>query len=248
MIKLTRAQKPDFLDEETVQELTDKYAETRQSVWNKKQIKAPLLASSSDKCAYCEVNIAEESKYMEVEHFRHKDEFPEMVVEWENLLPSCKRCNGRKGTYNVETDGMILNPYDADPSAHMFFKDYRLRWRTELGRRTIIDALYLNDSQKLVGVRLKVGEAICEALEGLRADMEEYQQGNQTARKWAKIKRGVERLLREAQPSAAFSAVAATVLLSDPDYVWIRDTLEAYHEWADLEELEENARTLMLDF
>ena len=35
---------------------------------------------------------------MEVEHFEDKKNNPNKVIEWENFLPSCKRCNGSKFT------------------------------------------------------------------------------------------------------------------------------------------------------
>lgn len=246
MIKLERGEKPEYLNDENTRSLTQKFAEEGGAVWNRKQIKEPLLQISSGKCAYCEVSIVEESKYMEVEHFRCKDDFPEKVVEWDNLLPSCKRCNGRKGTYNVETDGMIVNPFDSYPRVHMYFRNYRLRWRDEMGRRTIIDALYLNDTARLVGTRMQLGEAICAALEGLRQNLEDYNSGNQTVRNWAKITMGVERLLREAQPESPHSALAATILLTDPDYAWIRNELSNFDDWAPLRELEDKAQALVL--
>lgn len=246
MIKLERGERPDFLNEEDSQALTQKYLQEGGSVWNRKDIKEALLQLSNDKCAYCETSVVEESKYMEVEHFRCKDDFPDMIVEWENLLPSCKRCNGRKGRYNVETQGMIVNPFETDPRIHMYFRNYRLRWRDETGRRTIIDSLYLNDTVKLVGTRMKVGEAICTALESLRDDLEDYNNGNQTARKWTKIIRGVERLLLEAQPESPYSALVATVLLTDPDYIWIKNRLSASDDWGPLKILEEKAQDLML--
>ena len=246
VIKLTRNVKPAYLTDKVVEDLTNQYAATGGSVWNRKAIKDPLLESSSNKCAYCEVDVSEESKYMEVEHFRFKDSFPHLVVDWDNLLPSCKRCNGRKGTYNVDVDGEIVNPYDTPPSAHMYFQNYRLRWRDEMGRRTIIDALYLNDSERLVSVRMKLGESVCSALETIRIDLESYQLGDPTVRKWAKIVRGVEKLLKEAQPESPFSALIATVLLTDPDYIWIRGELSAFPDWEALELLEATAHNLVL--
>lgn len=246
MIKLSRGVKPDFLDDEKVEELTEIFVRTGKSVWNRKEIRERLLESSANKCAYCEADIGEESKYMEVEHFKPKIAFPHSVVEWENLLPSCRRCNSRKGSYNIDVDGHIVNPYDISPSAHMYFQNYRLRWRDEIGRRTIIDALYLNDSERLVQVRMRVGEGICETLETIRDELEDYLDGNVSVRKWAKIIRGLEKLLREAQPGSPFSALVATVLLTDPDYAWIRHEIARFPEWEELAGLEETARDLLL--
>jgi len=246
MIKLERGEKPEYLDNDKKIELTRKYLDEGGSVWNRNEIKEPLLKVSNGKCAYCETNIVEESKYMEVEHFRCKDAFPDKVVEWENLLPSCKRCNGRKGKYNVDVDGMIVNPCDMDPREHMYFRDYRLRWRNEMGRRTVVDALYLNDSAKLVAIRMQMGEAIYTALESLRGDFDDYISGNHSLRKWRKILRGIEKLLQQAQPESSYSALIATILLTDPDYIWLREELSKSDDWAPLEKLEDTAKDLMM--
>ena len=42
------------------------------------------------------------------------DDYPDEVVDWDNLLPSCKRCNTTKGTHDVVTEP-IINPFDIDP-------------------------------------------------------------------------------------------------------------------------------------
>src|ERR1700739_2046751 len=43
------------------------------------------------RCMYCEESVADE-----VEHFRPKDLYPEMVFVWENYLYACGPCNGPK--------------------------------------------------------------------------------------------------------------------------------------------------------
>ena len=96
MIKLDRTPKPVELTTALQVALTDEFKLTGKSVWNIDFIKKALLGFSNDKCCYCEANINEESKYLEVEHFHHKDTYKEEVLEWENLLPSCKKCNGTK--------------------------------------------------------------------------------------------------------------------------------------------------------
>ena len=101
MIKLVRENRPDFLTDEKILELTTNFKSTKSSVWNNKHIKKPLLQSSHGKCAYCECPLTSDSNYMEVEHFEDKHHNEDKVVVWENLLPSCKKCNGSKGIHNV---------------------------------------------------------------------------------------------------------------------------------------------------
>lgn len=241
MIRLNRGAPPAQLDAATVAALTAEYLATEKSVWNVQYIRDALLALSGSKCAYCETNIAEESKYMEVEHFRCKEVNPLLVVEWTNLLPSCKRCNVRKGSYDVDAEGMILNPFSDNPGEHLYFKNYRVRWRSDLGRRTV-DTLYLNDSDRLVTIRLKIGDAIETSLEKIRDELEEYLQGQQTTRKKNRVVRGLEKLLLESRGASEMSALAATILFEDPNYVWIRENLIALDLWAGLTALETSAQ------
>src|SRR5690554_3867131 len=109
MIKLTRGAKPVELTLAIEKELTDEFKKTGASVWRKDYITNGLLAYSNNKCAYCECDITEESKYLEVEHFHHKDSYPDEVVQWENLLPSCKKCNATKSSHDTYVEP-IINP------------------------------------------------------------------------------------------------------------------------------------------
>lgn len=245
MIGLDRGGPPPELDQDTVDALTAEYAQTGRDVWNARFIRDALLIVSSSKCSYCEINISEESKYMEVEHFRCKKDFPNLVVDWGNLLPSCKRCNVRKGSYNVEVDGMIIDPCADLPSNHLYLSNYRLRWRDDIGRQTL-DALYLNDTDRLVSVRLSIGEAISTSLEVIRESLEGYIGAQQTVRLRNRILRGMEALLSEAQPDSELSATASTILLADPDYVWIRARLIELDLWGPLGALEDTASQITL--
>jgi uncharacterized protein (TIGR02646 family) len=49
------------------------------------------LCSGARRCMYCEDSCADE-----VEHFRPKDIYPELVFVWENYLYACGPCNGPK--------------------------------------------------------------------------------------------------------------------------------------------------------
>ena len=118
MIKLNRPPKPIYLSPEKELELVEKFKESGSAVWKAADITEPLLEASSKKCAYCECRLQEADSYMEVEHFRHKDEYADNVVDWENLLPSCKRCNTKKGTHDVVREP-IVNPFDETPGDHL---------------------------------------------------------------------------------------------------------------------------------
>lgn len=245
MIKLERAPVPLELTPEEVERLTNEFVVNATPVWDLPFVKVALLSSSASKCAYCESKVDEESKYMEVEHFRCKSDFPDLVVSWENLLPSCKRCNGQKHAHNVDRDGMIIDPYSADPPRHLYLENYRLRPKDDLGRRTI-ETLYLNDSDRMVSVRFNIGETVATALENIRYRLEDYLESNASSRKRKQILRGLESLMDECQTSKEYSAVAASALLADPNFVWIKATLMGLDLWEDFDQSEQDARRIAL--
>ncbi|MCY4468949.1 MAG: hypothetical protein OXC08_09525 [Thiotrichales bacterium] len=57
------------------------------------------LCSGTRRCMYCEDSVADE-----VEHFRPKDLYPEVVFAWMNFLYACGPCNGRKSNKFVVID------------------------------------------------------------------------------------------------------------------------------------------------
>ena len=132
MIKLTRNTAPDKLTEEFVKKGTEKYKNTKESVWNVDWLKEALLDMSNQKCAYCEGRLDLKSDYMEVEHFRDKKDYPNDVLIWENLLPSCKHCNGNKSSHDVVSEP-IINPFVDVPREHIFLKSYLYKPKDELG-------------------------------------------------------------------------------------------------------------------
>ena len=58
------------------------------------------LCSGSRRCMYCEDSLADE-----VEHFRPKDLYPEVVFAWMNYLYACGPCNRGKNSKFVVIDG-----------------------------------------------------------------------------------------------------------------------------------------------
>jgi len=245
MIKLTRECKPIFLSDEKVLELTNKFKSTKSSVWNNDHIKVPLLKSSFGKCAYCECPLTSESNYMEVEHFEDKNHNEDKVVIWENLLPSCKKCNGSKGTHNVIHEP-IINPYVDEPKDHLSIRLYRFRGKTDKGNNTI-EVTNLNHRSRLVLSRFEIGEKIDELVD---TAWERY--NFFTARKDTRSRNRlisiVEGLLEECQPKANYSASTATNLLTDPKFINLVLVMKAENIWVDeLESLMNVGLTLVLD-
>ena len=55
------------------------------------KIRLTLLDMSNKTCVYCGVRIDNSS--MDVDHYLPSSEFPYLAYCWNNLLPTCKRCN-----------------------------------------------------------------------------------------------------------------------------------------------------------
>ena len=238
MIKLDRTAKPVELTTELQVTLTDEFKLTGKSVWNVDFIKKGLLGFSNDKCCYCEANINEESKYLEVEHFHHKDTYKDEVLEWENLLPSCKKCNGTKNDHDTKLEP-IIDPSKIDPKNHLKYWRYRIKGSDDFGKLTV-SVLKLNDQDRLVKKRFEIGNAIQEKLEQLNELADDYINGIQTStRRKNRIVNGTKDLMREGLPTAIYSATSAAIILTDTEFEAIKGKLTVLGFWdAELSQLE----------
>lgn len=228
LIRLQRHQKPVFLSPANALELTETFTKTGASVWNHPEIKISLMESSHAKCAFCECSLSSESNYMEVEHFKCKDLYKDLVVDWVNLLPACKRCNIAKGTHDVGADP-IIDPYEIDPRDHLFFRLYQLKGKDALGKSTV-DVLDLNNSDRLVIKRFEVGQQTLISIEDACGRLEQFLSSRTTRRK-NKLLSVVDVILDECQPNAVYAATTATVALNDEDFLRIISTLRDLSLW-----------------
>lgn len=242
MIRLERATSPSVLSPDNARRLTAEFIATGKTVWNIPELKEALLSSSHRKCAYCECDLSRESHYMEVEHFADKDRYPTLVVEWKNLLPSCKRCNLAKGTHDVVNEP-IVNPYEEDPRLHLEFHLYRFRSSTKAGKNTI-DVVDLNNHERVVQVRFEIGEGIHHALASAADALEKYQ-GIASTRNRNKLVGSVKAILLECQPASSYGGTAATVLLKDSIYASLRSEMTRLELWSvELQRLHVNAEQI----
>lgn len=245
MIKLERNITPIQLTPNFVQTNTTKFKADGSNVWNVQWLKNALLKIGYEKCCYCECSIIEESKYMEVEHFEDKDNNEDKVLEWENLLASCKRCNGSKGTHDVITEP-IINPFKVDPRNELYFRLYKIKGKTPLGISTE-GAVNLNDTERAVEKRFEVGEELEKQLENCKVRLENYIQ-DQTTRRKNKLVNMARELLKESLPTAIYSATCATIIMSNADYLEIKDYMEKNGLWDDeLEKFHQLSSTLILE-
>jgi uncharacterized protein (TIGR02646 family) len=246
MIKLTRGAKPVELTLAMEKQLTDEFKKTGASVWRKEYIKNGLLAYSTNKCAYCECDITEESKYLEVEHFHHKDNYPDEVVKWENLLPSCKKCNTTKSSHDTYAEP-IINPCIDEPTKHLKLLNYRIKGNDNFGKLTV-SVLDLNNQDRHCKKRFEIGNATHEKLEDFLELIAEFESGNSVStRRKNRITNGLKELLSLALPKSTYSATTASVILNSPDYIDLKAQMIKNKLWdAELTGLETECEKIKL--
>lgn len=159
MIKLTRGECPQELTEDVKVVLTQLYRQNKEKdVWNSPKIKKPLkqalMDMSYNKCIFCECMLGIESKDVTIDHFKPKSKHEDIVVEWENLLPACLRCNRKK----VDNDSKIINPCIDQPKEYLgLINNHRYRLKgidsEGIGKNTI-DVVGLNDIDRVMVPRM----------------------------------------------------------------------------------------------
>jgi hypothetical protein len=217
---------------------------TGDAVWGDDRIKALLLELSFGKCVYCECNLTTEGKYLEVEHFACKGDYPNEVIDWNNLLPSCKRCNTTKGTHDVKKEP-IVNPFEDLPSAHFSFVAYRFRPTSQKGEMTSA-VVGLNHHSRAVTMRFEIGEQIQTSVDNAADRLSAYLEISTSLRR-KKLMDSVEGLLRESLPVVPYAATAATVLHKHSSYSSLKNQMESHGLWdADLEALHQESSAICL--
>jgi uncharacterized protein (TIGR02646 family) len=247
MIKLKQIAPPNKLTPEIVDTLTKEFIKTDKTVWKGHDISKTLLLMSHQKCCYCECDLSEESKYMEVEHFCHKKKYQLLVLEWSNLLPSCKRCNTTKGSHDVFLTP-IIKPTRENPKEHLCYHEFRLEPKSILGKNTI-DALNLNDPRRLVFPRFELAEVLKRELTNLLASTTDYDNGtSKHNHRKNRITNTMGALLAEAIPTAIYSAIMATILFKEPSYQQTKAIFIKNHLWTqEFQDLENLAESCALD-
>ena len=248
MIRIERIEKPEELTDEVKKELTLQYKRTEDSVWNKSYIKKALLEMSHHKCAYCEMKLGEEGKYMQVEHFHCKKLYPDEVVDWDNLLPSCNRCNSNQGRHDTVAEP-IIDPCIDNPAEYLYIENYRIKSRhqNELGKQTI-EVLYLNESESLVLPRFKLGNTLLEKIGDLDELLKEYIDGTASStRRKNRVVNGIKELLEQTKPEKEYSATVATVIMGDGTYQSMKNLMKQNSLWnEELEKLDKGAYEISL--
>lgn len=242
MIQLKAVPPPPELTAEVVNKLTEKFMQDGSSVWKEDYIKKALLEMSNYKCAYSEIRLQEEGKYMEVEHFLPKSEHKDKVVEWDNLLPASKFCNGKKG----DRTHPIVHPIQDNPKDHLYMIENVLYGKSQKGRNAVI-ILGLNDPDHLLKPRYEIRSATQNELHKQYIQVIKFSQ-NPNGNQELEVTYALENLLKNGNRKEAYSATIATTILNDPHFSEIKRIFKEQNIWNDeLKELENELKYCALD-
>lgn len=234
MIKLVRPDKPKKL-QENEKMLTEEYKKTGKPVWRNPYITQPLLEMSHGKCCYCETELKTQAKNMQVEHYHYKDGYPDEVVDWDNLLPSCSQCNSNKGTHDTKKDGEIINPTIDDPRDFLYLQCFMIKSKdnrlNSKGRLTV-ELLDLNNRERLINPRIKIAVEIDKKMQDIHKMMWAFSNRND-GKQYNKnrIMNGILELLKMAQPESEYSAFMATVLWNNKNYMETKELMKENALW-----------------
>lgn len=110
----------------------------------KKQTLNQLKEMFKGCCAYCEGEY-DDTSYAEIEHFKPKSLYPELMFEYSNMNLACQICNTNK---KEKYDDKLINPTVEDPEEHLRYKTYILKPLDERGKLTI-NMFDINSEERL---------------------------------------------------------------------------------------------------
>ena len=153
MHKIQRNEPPNGLNEKNI-EFNQKDNHTSEEIkneWNaftksvlKKKTLENLKEMFKNCCAYCEGKYVVTSS-SQIEHFKPKSLYPNLMFDYNNMNLSCELCN--KAKLN-KFDEKLINPTVDEPYEHIQFKAYMIVPKDERGKTTI-DMFKLNSNERV---------------------------------------------------------------------------------------------------
>lgn len=152
MHKVERNKPPEGLEEKSIEFNKELNKETNiTKVWEqftgtklKKQTLNQLKEMFKGCCAYCEGEY-DDTSYGEIEHFKPKSSYPELMFEYNNMNLACRICNTNK---KEKFDDKLINPTVENPEEHLRYQTYLLKPLDERGKLTI-DTFDINNKERL---------------------------------------------------------------------------------------------------
>lgn len=81
-------------------------------------VKKQILDDQNNKCYMCERILTTD---FEIEHLRSKNNYPDLICDWNNLLISCKYCNDKKSDLFDEIPNPITNNIEEEIEQQLDF-------------------------------------------------------------------------------------------------------------------------------
>ena len=113
---------------------------TTTTAYDGEDVKSQLLADQHDKCYICERNRDTD---FEIEHYKSKANYPDLIQEWDNLFMGCGYCNRKKSSDFDNT----LNP-------KVFSIEDEIEQRIDFANKKALFVANNNDSQHGETIRL----------------------------------------------------------------------------------------------
>lgn len=243
MIHLKRISKPVELTDEYVLQHVEEYKKHEKDVWNVSFIRERLMKMCYGKCSYCESAIGEESSYLSVDHFFPKTLYPDEVLEWKNLVPSCSFCNSSKKELNTRVVP-IINPYKDIPQQHLRLNANYISYVPidDKGKNTQ-KHLNLNKTEKRAVARYRVISEMEKKLADLSVLIIEDFINNPKIIEL--LHKSVGDVLQICQPTERYSAILATFVLNNVNYQKIKEALRQHDAWdAKMDILEKQMKSI----
>ncbi|MBQ7291289.1 MAG: TIGR02646 family protein [Clostridia bacterium] len=192
------------------------------SHYKHKDIQELLFACNHHKCAFCECKPGETSN-IEVEHFEPKSIYPDLAFEWDNLLPSCRKCNEAKSDHDTRTSP-IINPAKEDPEMLLTYDSLRIVPLQGSGQEkkadNTITVCNLN-CNRLYNARAELLISVTEYMDELKNKFEWIEEADTQQKRRVRITKLsnsieiIDSMLRTDQP---FSAYCKWLVTTFPEY------------------------------
>jgi hypothetical protein len=162
---------------------------------------------------------------MEIDHFFPKSIYPDLVLEWTNLNPSCKTCNASKGDHDPRREP-VVNPFLDDPKQYLCFRNY-LYFGKDAGNKgqKTIEVLNLNDRTQFVEKRARVGFQLSGHLEELYNNRDLFLEPDR------QYLNRLKRLMREGNRKEEYAALTSTIILENECFQLLKTYLESCDLW-----------------
>ncbi|MDM8550331.1 retron system putative HNH endonuclease [Desulfobacterales bacterium HSG2] len=180
----------------------DKMYQRGKPNWNrlpsdrKKELRKTLIGEQGGLCCYCGIQVSMDDSH--AEHFRPKNKYPELQLEYDNLLCSCqselqktepRHCGNAKGSWFDEN--LTVSPLDAACESRFGYLEDGAIWpsdESDEGAEATITYLAL-DIPKLRELRKAAIAAVLEDFdiseeEAIREQIDLYSQRNPADQKY----------------------------------------------------------------